>query len=126
MSLTFNLWVLRFSILNKIVSVCMFLCCFDLYFCARFVCIPQLSKGYLTEDGTNSNRSSHDQGGFVSNSARPMGPLASAVAKARRASRSAEPPSTRTPMIGSSVMMSSKAKTRATPLLQTQSQHMSR
>uniref|UniRef100_A0A336MY84 CSON008238 protein n=1 Tax=Culicoides sonorensis TaxID=179676 RepID=A0A336MY84_CULSO len=62
---------------------------------------------------------SHDE-------ARPMGPLASAVAKARRASRSADPPVSRTPMIGSSLMMSSKAKARATPLLQSQSQHASR
>uniref|UniRef100_A0A336LFA5 CSON008238 protein n=1 Tax=Culicoides sonorensis TaxID=179676 RepID=A0A336LFA5_CULSO len=86
-------------------------------------------EGYLTEDGTHSNRSSHDQGALITNncsSARPMGPLASAVAKARRASRSADPPVSRTPMIGSSLMMSSKAKARATPLLQSQSQHASR
>lgn len=55
-----------------------------------------------------------------------MGPLASAVAKARRGSRSADPPAARTPLIGNSVLMSNKAKTRTTPLLKSQSQHMSR
>ncbi|XP_063709988.1 borealin-like isoform X2 [Culicoides brevitarsis] len=95
-------------------------------------------RSHDEEDGTNSNRSSADPAAIVPGSAvaagRPMGPLASAVAKARRASRSADPPVARTPMIGNhgnsmmgnSMLMSNKAKQRATPLKQTQSQHMSR
>lgn len=89
------------------------------------------SKGYLTEDGTHSNRSSNNDAGSVfknnvSNSGRPLGPLASAIAKPRRRSRSAGPPVTGTPMIHNSVKTSINPKARATPLMKTQSSHTSR